>query len=363
MTIDDHLIRWYRKNQRKLPWRLSRDPYEIWVSEIILQQTRVEQGLPYYQRFMERFPSVELLAAAAEEELLYQWQGLGYYTRARNMHKTANYVVASLGSVFPTDHSVLLRLPGIGPYTAAAIASMAGGQATPVVDGNVIRVITRIFGIDGEVGKRETMAAIQNCAHSLLHGQDPGEMNQALMEFGALQCVPVKPDCTTCPVVDQCSAFATDRVSALPRKKPKTSPRPRFLHALVFYEKTVPAFTYLTRRDTNDIWKGLYSFPFIEKDALLSWEEIIQVAECQSYKISSNLEKSPSCFDLTHVLTHQKLYVRFFVIHISGCPQIPFLPESLIRVEIDSLMNYPMPRLMHRFLDRWDPRKNDPAQF
>ncbi len=362
MTISDHLIRWYRKNQRELPWRLSRDPYKIWVSEIILQQTRVEQGLPYYQRFMERFPSVELLAAAAEEELLYQWQGLGYYTRARNMHKTARLVVASLGSVFPTDHSILLRLPGIGPYTAAAIASMAGGQATPVVDGNVIRVITRIFGIDGEIGRRETMAAIQDRAHSLLRGQDPGEMNQALMEFGALQCVPVKPDCTTCPVVDQCAAFATDRVSALPRKKPKTSPRPRYLHALVFCENTSPAFTYLTRRDTSDIWKGLYTFPFIEKDELLSWEDLMQDIDYQAYNVPHRLEIPPDCLDMTHILTHQKLFVRFFIIHISGWTQTPLLPESLIRVEIESLMNYPMPRLIHRFLDRWDPWKNDQAQ-
>lgn len=260
------LYAWSETITRDLPWKDSRDPYRIWLSEIILQQTRVAQGRPYWLRFVDRFPTVDDLAAASRDEVYKVWEGLGYYSRARNLHAAARMVSEDMDGVFPDTYDGLLALPGVGPYTAAAVASFAYDLPQAVVDGNVMRVITRLFDshlpIDTTEGKRTITALVDD----LLDIADPARFNQAIMDFGALQCVPKKPDCTNCPLQKDCLAYDKETVSLLPVKAKKTKKRKRFFHYVLLLDQAQR--TIIRQRPEGDVWAGLFEWPLIEMDTL-----------------------------------------------------------------------------------------------
>ncbi|MHC2993664.1 adenine glycosylase, partial [Pontibacter sp. HJ8] len=262
--FSDTLIAWYQRHKRALPWRETTDPYLIWLSEVILQQTRVKQGLPYYRSFADAYPTVQHLAAAPEDEVLRLWQGLGYYSRARNMHHTARQIVEEYGGVFPDNYETLLKLRGVGSYTAAAIASFAFREQVAVLDGNVFRVLARVFGLSDDIAVPASRKVFQQLANKLIPSDTPDIFNQAVMEFGAIQCTPVMPDCLFCPLQQSCFAFTHGLVQELPVKSKAKAARPRFFHYIVF---ELEGKYYLRKRLSGDIWEGLYDFYLYESDS------------------------------------------------------------------------------------------------
>ena len=341
--FDRELISWYMQNKRDLPWRETTDPYKIWISEIILQQTRVVQGLDYYNRFVERFPTLSDLASATEDEVLRLWQGLGYYSRARNMHAAAKEVVERFGGIFPSIYSEVRSLKGVGDYTAAAIASFARNEPCAVVDGNVYRVLSRLFGIDTPIDSTAGKRYFAQLARQLLPENNAGVYNQALMEFGALQCIPGAPDCNSCILNDRCEALAADKVQAFPVKEKKTKRRDRFFSYLhIHFGDSL----YLQQRVGRDIWKGLFHFPLIEADRLLELDDLFDSPVFRlaikegDYKILGFSEV------YKHVLSHQTLYVRFIEIEVAEPPLLP----GCVLVKQSNLDNYALPQLIVRYL-------------
>jgi A/G-specific adenine glycosylase len=309
-AFSELLIRWYLIHKRDLPWRDTTDAYRIWLSEIILQQTRVDQGLSYYHKFIDLFPTVQHLAAAHEEEVLKAWQGLGYYSRASNLHATARWVVQQAGGIFPTSYHSLIELKGIGPYTAAAIASFSSGESVPVIDGNVMRVLARLHGvyvpIDSVSGKKR-MATL---AEDAIRGSNAAMHNQAMMEFGALLCTPQRPACHNCPFAQRCVARAEGTVSSLPAKAKKTVVKPLYLYYFVVstHEGEI---IFFRKREGHSIWKGLYDFPCIEAEAARSLPEVVtEFLEQQGMQKGSTVGNPGNEF--THLLSHRKI-TAFFI--------------------------------------------------
>ena len=261
MQFTDILLHWYADNKRSLPWRGERDVYRVWVSEIILQQTRIQQGWDYYLRFIEAFPDVKALAEADEEQVLRVWQGLGYYSRARNMHAAAQSVMHEHGGVFPKTYEQVRQLKGIGDYTAAAICAFAYGLPYPAVDGNALRIISRVFGIHENIADNSTRKAITEKCQKLMHDSDPEDFNQALMDFGSLQCTPKSPDCEHCPMQDECYAFQHQQVESLPVNIKHIQIKNRYLHYFVCIHQDE---IIIEKREADDIWKGLYQLPMKE---------------------------------------------------------------------------------------------------
>ena len=341
------LTEWYKQNKRDLPWRDISDPYRIWISEIILQQTRVNQGMNYYLRFIERFQTVEELAKADEDEVLKYWQGLGYYTRARNLHKAAKQVVSDFNGIFPTQHADILKLAGIGDYTAAAISSFAFNQPYAVVDGNVFRVLARVFGIETAIDSNSGKKEFTQLAQNLLSESDPALHNQAIMEFGALQCVPASPDCNNCPLISHCRAFELNIVSKLPVKSQKTKVSNRYFNYL-FIE--FQGYTFIQKRTAKDVWQNLYEFPLIETDQLLSSSELIENDYFKSLfddVTETNILKTSN--PMKHVLSHRVIYAQFISIRISS------LSKSLNQfnqIKINDLDDFAVSRLMELFLEK-----------
>ena len=345
--IHDTLINWFAENRRDLPWRHNPTPYQVWLSEIILQQTRVNQGWDYYLRFVEKWPTVNDLAKATEEEVLKMWQGLGYYSRARNLHQCAKQIVEQHGGQFPADFEKLKQLKGIGDYTAAAIASIAFDLPHAVVDGNVYRVLSRLFDIDTPININEGQTVFAKIADDLLNREQPGLHNQAMMEFGALQCTPKNPNCLLCPLQAQCLAFANQTVMQRPVKLQKLKVTTRYFNYLVF---RMEGNVYLHKRSGNDIWKNLYDFPCIESENPMTVEEVIasekfqQLIENKSFTI---IKTSPT---FTHKLTHRTIIAQFIEIK---------LEEKLLRIETNDLFlaretdlgNFPIPRLIDLYLN------------
>ena len=345
--IHDTLINWFAENRRDLPWRHNPTPYQVWLSEIILQQTRVNQGWDYYLRFVEKWPTVNDLANATEEEVLKMWQGLGYYSRARNLHQCAKQIVEQYGGQFPADFEKLKQLKGIGDYTAAAIASIAFDLPHAVVDGNVYRVLSRLFDIDTPININEGQTVFAKIADDLLNRKQPGLHNQAMMEFGALQCTPKNPNCLLCPLQAQCLAFANQTVMQRPVKLQKLKVTTRYFNYLVF---RIEDSVYLHKRSGNDIWKNLYDFPCIESENPMTVEEVIasekfqQLIENKSFTI---IKTSPT---FTHKLTHRTIIAQFIEIK---------LEENLLRIETNDLFlaretdlgNFPIPRLIDLYLN------------
>lgn len=344
------LLAWYPRHRRDLPWRHTRDPYAIWLSEVILQQTRVAQGLPYYLDFLTSYPTVHELAAAPEQEVLRHWQGLGYYSRARNMHHTAQQVVSEFGGQFPTTYSGLRQLKGVGPYTAAAIASFAFDEAVAVLDGNVFRVLARIFGLHSDIAAPSSRKEFQALADQHLPPTHAAEFNQAIMEFGALQCTPAKPDCLFCPLQSQCWAFQHGEVALLPAKSKAKAARTRFFHYLVLRHGEQ---LYLKERLAGDIWQGLYDFALAETDSAdLPAAEVLRHVEALGghYDTSRAAENQPTPV-LRHVLSHQKLEARFHAVPLAAPLPAAALRDTGLRAysaaEIEDL---PKPVLISNYL-------------
>jgi A/G-specific adenine glycosylase len=340
------LLQWYARHKRPLPWRETKDPYAIWLSEVILQQTRVSQGLPYYLDFINTYPTVLALALAPEEEVLRHWQGLGYYSRARNMHHTARHIAEALQGNFPTTYQGLLKLRGIGPYTAAAIASFAYGEKVAVLDGNVFRVLARVFGLADDIASPAGKKVFQHLADACLPAQHPDTYNQAIMEFGAIQCTPNAPDCLFCPLQQHCFAFQNGLVQALPYKAKARPSRERYFHYLVFeWENQY----YLKKRVHRDIWQGLYDFYLHETDtAEFSWE--LSGAERAPLGIQIKSRQEP-VKTYKHLLTHQKILARFHRLQLAA----PLSPETLaitglVLFNAAQIEQIPKPVMIARYL-------------
>ena len=334
--IHNKLSQWYEQHHRILPWRETEDPYRIWISEIILQQTRVAQGLEYYMRFVERFPDVRSLASASEDEVLRYWQGLGYYSRARNLHRAAQTIVQRQSTVFDTPVDIsdqasifqeLISLPGIGEYTAGAIASFAFNLPYPALDGNVYRVLARLYdcelAFDTSAGKKH----FHQLANQLLDPSNPRLFNSAIMEYGALHCTPTSPDCAHCPIQECCLAYAHHTVELLPVRKPRTALRDRYLNYTIYC--TPDMRTLIQQRTEKDIWQHLYEFPLQETEALLP--------------VAAGVAQ----VDLKHILSHQRIHARF---HIRKVEQLPPIPNT-IAIPLSSLDDYALSRLTLRALD------------
>ncbi|MFQ3335805.1 MAG: A/G-specific adenine glycosylase [Candidatus Arcticimaribacter sp.] len=341
MTWTNLLMAWYKTNKRSFPWRKSRDPYKIWLSEIILQQTRIAQGTPFYTSFIEAFPTVNDLAAADEQQVLKLWQGLGYYSRARNLHHTAQIIVSQYNSVFPKTFEELLLLKGVGNYTASAISSICFDEPQAVVDGNVYRVLARYFGKETPIDASYALKEFKSLAKELMGTEVPGEFNQALMEFGALQCTPKNPSCDTCPFQIKCVAFNQSLISKLPFKKGKIKVTSRHFNYLVF--ETPKKETILTKRIKKDIWEQLYEFPLLESIEELTLKELIADPLISNYTDANGV--SISKFNekpIKHKLSHQQLYITFWKVNT----------ERLMGpvVLVQDVCNYPVPIVLGNFI-------------
>ncbi|MEI8271398.1 MAG: A/G-specific adenine glycosylase [Paludibacter sp.] len=347
LYISKQLTDWYEINKRDLPWRKTTDSYLIWISEIILQQTRVNQGMDYYLRFIERFPTVIELAKAHEDEVLKYWQGLGYYSRARNLYKAAQQIVTKFKGDFPKQHGDVLQLSGIGDYTAAAICSLAYNQPYAVVDGNVYRVLSRIFGIktpiDSGTGKKQFAKLAQN----ILSTAEPATHNQALMEFGALQCVPSSPNCEICPLQSVCQAYETTEISNLPVKLQKTKTTNRYFNYLFIKYND---FTFLQKRTAKDVWQNLYEFPLIESDRLFDVSELIENKDFQQlFSAIEKVEITNTTNPIKHILSHRVILAQFISVTISESNK-EF--GKFTKVALNEIDRYAVSRLMELFLEK-----------
>lgn len=342
MVFSKILISWYLKNKRDLPWRKTREPYRIWLSEIMLQQTRIEQGLPYYNQFIATFPSVFDLAEAPQEKVLKLWQGLGYYSRARNLHETAKKVAREFNGVFPKSYKELKKLKGVGDYTAAAIASICYNEPVAVVDGNVYRVLSRFFDVETPINSTAGIKEFKALASELLDKNDPSNFNQAIMEFGALQCKPRNPLCESCPLNSGCLALKNDKIKELPVKLKKTKVKKRYFNYLVPISEENK--TLIKQRTGKGIWHGLYEFPLIETEKAwkpgisLSEEKISELIGSKNYALNLYNERP-----VVHKLSHQHIYTHFWMVKMEN------LGEEA--VPLQEILEYPVPVLIANFLE------------
>jgi len=342
------IITWYNQNKRDLPWRNTKDAYLIWLSEIILQQTRVDQGMAYYLKFAGHFPKVKDLALADNDKVMKLWQGLGYYSRARNLHTTAKTIHTIYKGKFPTAYEDILSLKGVGEYTAAAIASFAYNKPHAVVDGNVYRVLSRIFGIETPIDSSSGKKEFYKLANELIDKKNPGLHNQAVMEFGAMQCKPVNPDCSVCPLSIHCYAFAKKKVSNLPIKEKKTKVRNRYFNYMVFRHKGTIA---IHKRTAKDIWINLHDFPLIETTKELSEEQLLKSSEWKKMfgKVKYSIKSiSNPC---KHILSHQKIYARFIEIDCKESLKT-FLSKDVLVIKEKNIQEYAVPRLVDLYLEK-----------
>ncbi|MFK7059007.1 A/G-specific adenine glycosylase [Flavobacterium oreochromis] len=340
MNFSDTIIAWYQQHKRDLPWRKTTDPYLIWLSEIILQQTRVSQGLPYYKAFTKQYPKIQDLAEAEEQDVLKLWQGLGYYSRARNLHSTAKHLTEHNNGIFPNNYKDLQKLKGIGEYTAAAIASFSFNECVPVIDGNVYRVIARYFGLDLDISLPKTKKTFFQLASEVINPNEPAQFNQAIMEFGALQCVPQNPTCTICPLQNSCYALSTNKIGNLPVKTKKTKITNRYFHYLLVIDQNQKAL--YQQRTTKGIWQNLYELPLIETFKKEKTDEIKNriLESYTNIKSILLLEHEQT----NHKLSHQNLDINFWIIKIDH--------EHETGLAYKELKELPTPIVIHNFLER-----------
>ncbi len=343
MDFSNSLLLWYLQNKRDLPWRNTTNPYPIWLSEIMLQQTRVAQGLPYFLAFTEAFPTILDLAKADEEQVLKLWQGLGYYSRARNMHKTAQIIAFDLGGNFPNNYNDLIKLKGIGEYTAAAIASFAFNEVVPAVDGNVFRVLSRYFNIDTDIASSGAKKEFTALAKELIPNDNPALFNQAIMEFGALQCVPKNPNCESCIFNNSCAALQKKKVAQLPVKSKKVKVANRYLNYLVFLDNNNN--TIINKRTEKGIWHNLYEFPVIEAESELDFDSLSNIIK---NRYSENDILSVTTYNneqIIHKLSHQKLHINFYKVAVSK--------KISNGINLNSLRNFPFPIVIFNFIEKY----------
>lgn len=329
MNFSDQIIRWYAKNKRKLPWRNTSDPYKIWISEIILQQTRVDQGLPYYRRFITELPNIVSLSRASERTVLRLWQGLGYYSRARNLHSCAKYLVKHNSSRFPKTYEEIIKLKGIGPYTAAAISSFSFGLPHPVIDGNVYRVLSRFFAEPADPKTSKGKKRFEHLANRVFNPKKAAIHNQAIMEFGALQCVPQRPDCPTCVLKKECRAFKQNKVESFPNSSSKVKLKTRYFNYFIIQNHKG---ILIERRTEKDIWKGLYQLPLIESK--VEWRDLKEIGlSTDSYHKEQLLKP--------HLLSHQRIICSFWTIKGDFTP---FYKQKSMYVPVNKIFTYPFPK-------------------
>lgn len=341
--FSDKIVEWYQNNRRPLPWRETTNPYFIWLSEVILQQTRVNQGLPYYRLFIESYPTIADLASAAEQDVLRLWQGLGYYTRARNLHKCAKTIVTLYGGRFPKTSRELQALPGIGYYTAAAIASFAFGEVAAVVDGNVYRILSRIFGIEVPINSPEGKEVFSALAAELISKENPAAHNQAVMEFGATFCTATNPKCDACPFTGNCVAFNRRMIDVLPVKLRVRKSRKRYFFYLVVEKENS---LLMKKREEKDIWHGLFDFVLVEKTRPVKAENLIREEEHRKWiQNATHIKVSKS---YKHILTHQTIHCRF--IQIQTGPSFMTAREDVAFYTPAQIARLPKPALITRFL-------------
>lgn len=340
MSFAPKILNWYHEHQRDLPWRQTRDPYRVWLSEIILQQTRVAQGMPYYLSFVETFPTVYDLAEAPEEQVLKLWQGLGYYSRARNLHTTAKMVVTEFDGQFPHTYEELKTLKGVGDYTASAIASFCFDVPEPVVDGNVYRVLSRYFGVDIPINSTEGITYFKELAREVMDAENIRDYNQGIMEFGAIQCAPKKPYCLLCPLQESCVALKENKVDILPIKLNKTKVRNRYFNYLVWLDGN--GDTVLEQRKGKGIWQNLYQFPLLETDSPLEDAEIEEKMKVNHTPLEIETLSLYNNEPIIHKLSHQHLHTQFWILKTSH-----ILEEGIPWKKID---DFPVPVLIADFI-------------
>jgi len=343
MNFTNSLTEWYLQNKRDLPWRNTQNPYLIWLSEIMLQQTRVAQGMPYFLTFTTAFPTVFDLANASEEQVLKLWQGLGYYSRARNLHKTAQKIAFEYNGIFPNNYVDLLQLKGIGEYTAAAIASFSYNEVVPVVDGNVFRVLSRYFDIESDIAISSTKKEFVALALELIPKNNPALFNQAIMEFGALQCVPKSPNCETCVLNHGCLALKKKKVGQLPVKSKKLKVRNRYFNYIIYLDKEQN--TIIQKRTKKGIWHNLYEFPLVETEMEDTFENISNTIQQKPFvknKITSISELI--AVSQLHKLSHQHLYIKFWKVNVQGIIENGLNYESVLR--------FPFPIVIYNFVEK-----------
>lgn len=344
MSFQTEIIAWYMQNKRALPWRDTRNSYIIWLSEIILQQTRVEQGLPYFNKFLEAFPTVQDFASAPEGQILKLWQGLGYYSRGRNMLVTAKQVLVEHQGVFPTSYNVLIKLKGVGDYTAAAISSFSSDEERPVVDGNVFRVLSRYFGIDTAINSTNGKKQFTELARDLIQGQRPSLYNQAIMEFGALQCKPKSPPCQICPIQADCFARKNNLVNQLPVKDKKLKKRLRYFNYFVAIDGER---VLIHQRTQSDIWQEMYDFPLLETDASYQNDKDAFIHDVKH--MFGNESVVTHLGQKKHLLTHQTIYVEFFALDNYI---INFNQNADIKwVSLSEFEQLPQPKVIANFME------------
>jgi A/G-specific adenine glycosylase len=339
MSFSNKITDWYAANKRDLPWRTEKKPYQIWLSEIILQQTRVAQGLPYYNKFFEHFPTISSFAKADIEDILLHWQGLGYYSRGRNMHFAANQVMNEFDGEFPKNFKDLKKLKGVGDYTAAAIASIVFNEKVAVVDGNVYRVLSRYFEDSTPIDSTEGKKLFNQLANEIITKNNPGDHNQAVMELGALVCSPKNPDCENCPLNNECKVAFSDRALELPVKIKKIKVKERFFN---YVHLTFNDDVIIHKRGGNDIWEGLYQFPLLEGKDLDLNEELTDLIGLKQDFVWKKVNS------FKHILTHQRIFADFYQIELQG---IKDLNEEFIAVPFTDLDNYAKPKLMVNYIE------------
>lgn len=345
MYFSKILTNWYSVNKRDFPWRNTKEPYFIWLSEIILQQTQIKQGLPYYEAFVTKFPTVFHLAEAEESTVLKLWQGLGYYSRARNLHFTAKYIVKELDGIFPNNYKDLINLKGIGDYTASAIVSICFGEPAAVVDGNVYRALARYFGIDTPINTTKGIKEFKSLATSLIDKKNPGDYNQAIMEFGATQCKPQSPDCGLCPFNGSCVALQKNLVNSLPVKLKKTKVTNKYFNFLVFISSDKK--TLFEKRTPKGIWQNLYQFPLVETKTPLKTDKFqthpLVMEHLKGLPFEYSLYNE---IDVVHKLSHQHLYTKFWIIEVNELPGKG--------IKINKLKTYPTSILINNFIEEFN---------
>jgi len=345
MNFSKILTNWYSVNKRNLPWRETKNPYNIWLSEIILQQTQVKQGLPYYENFVNKFPTVNDLANANETDVLKLWQGLGYYSRARNLHFSAKHISHDLGGQFPKTYKELIKLKGVGDYTASAIASICYNEPTAVVDGNVYRVLSRYFNITSPINSTKGIKEFKILAQELLPKINIGDYNQAIMEFGAVQCKPASPNCHDCPLQKNCKAFYLNKTSVLPIKLKKTKVSKKYFNFLVLLSND--GKTILEQRTQKGIWQNLYQFPLEESSKELNLDTLKEQSKILTEFNNSNYSISLyNDIDIIHKLSHQHLYTKFWIV------QVDKLPKK--GISISEIRKYPVPILIGNFIEQFN---------
>jgi len=345
MTTTKALMHWYSVNKRDLPWRQTKKPYFIWLSEIILQQTQVNQGLPYYEAFIIKYSSVNALAEASESEVLKLWQGLGYYSRARNLHSTAKHIVKELQGEFPKDYKGLMQLKGVGDYTASAIASICFNEVCAVVDGNVFRFLSRYYGIRTPINSSRGQKEFKGLAQQLISRNNPSEFNQAIMEFGAIQCKPKNPNCSVCPFQNECIAYQENTIVELPVKLKGAKISKKHFNFLVFISDDHK--TIIEKRKGSGIWQNLYQFPLIESPSEMDNQGVM--THLKTLPLINESSCTLSLYnenEIIHKLSHQHLYTKFWIVELETLPTAS--------IEIDSIRDYPVPILISNFIEAFN---------